>query len=347
MYKKITAFLLSIVIIFIFGEIIVRVFKLGSSFPYQKAKNDILMYEYIPNFKGRMWGKEFKTNLFGYRDYDYPLNKSASSFRIVVFGDSITVGTGLLLDEAYTKILEVMLNDSPPESDYNHFEVMNMGICAYNTIREVKLIEEKGLAFDPDMIIIQYCLDDIMPSIVETISEVGYKKTWVRIIKFIKDITFTLRFSRFIQYIRHNFIYRIYVMMEEKRVEKMGGLANALYSKSGRNWQETRNALSRLAQLTKKDQINVLLVIFPRFESLNDDYPYRKCHQLIKDTCFELGIPVLDLFDAYEGMNPQLLRLSEKTVDWWHPNKLGHEIAAQEIYTYIGLNKDDILGIKR
>ena len=344
MFKKIIALLLFIVMIFIFGEIIVRVFKLVSSFPYRKAKNEILMYEYIPNFKGKMWGKEFKINSFGYRDYNYPLDKSASSLRIVVLGDSITVGTGLLLDETYSKILEDMLNESPPASAYNHFEVMNMGVCAYNTIREVELLKEKGLTFDPNMVIMQYCLDDIMPSIVETIWEVGYKKTWVRIIEFIKNIMFTLRFSKFIQYIHHKLLYRIYVMIEEKRVEKMGGLANVLYSKSGTNWLETMNALKRFAKLAKEEKINTLLVIFPRFESLNENYPYRKCHRLIKDTCFEIGIPVLDLFDTYKGMNPEMLRLSEETVDWWHPNKLGNEIAAQEIYKYIILNKDYIFG---
>lgn len=346
MNKKIKAFLLSIVALFILGEIIVRAFNLISDFPYQKSKNDILMYEYIPNFSGKMWGKEFKTNSFGCRDYNYSIDKNPSSFRIIVLGDSITVGEGLALYDTDSKILETILNKAPIESGYNHFEVMNFGICAYNTAREVELLKEKGIMFNPDMIIIQYCLDDVIPSVIETLSRAGYQKPWTEIIKFIQDVMFKLKFSRFIQYLRQKALYYAYVIFEEHRVEKMGGLANLLYSESATNWLNTRNALKEFAEITKKNKINSLLVIFPRFESLNDNYPYKKAHQLIKDVCVEAGIPVLDLFDTYKGMNTEALRLSEKKFDWWHPNKLGNKIAAEAIYKYIISNKDNILLIK-
>ncbi len=193
------------------------------------------------------------------------------------------------------------------------------------------------------MVIIQYCLDDVMPSIVETIWEVGYKKAWIRILEFVKDVMFTLKFSRFIQYIRQKALHYIYIILEEKRVEKMGGLANVLYSESGPDWLKTKNALKEFSQIAKEKKIKTLLVIFPRFESLNENYPYSKVHRLVKDACVQIGIPVLDLFDTYKGMNVETLRLSEKKFDWWHPNELGNKIAAEAIYKYIISNKDSLL----
>ncbi len=33
----------------------------------------------------------------------------------------------------------------------------------------------------------------------------------------------------------------------------------------------------------------------------NDDYPYHELHDIVRTHCEENGIPVFDLFDAFEG----------------------------------------------
>ncbi len=338
--KKIIWLFSMLLFFFLVGEIAARVFSLGYDFPYRKSSNDILMYEYIPNFSGKMWGIEFKTNSLGFRDVEYPIKKEAHHFRALEFGDSIAVGEGVLLENTHSKVLEKMLNESPPVQGYRAFEVLNMGVCAFNTIREVELLEKKGLSLDPDMVIVQYCLDDVMPSIVETLSETGTNQTWIRALNFLKDVAFTLRASRLIQFVSMKSFYYYYIMLEENRVEEMGGLANLLYSDHETYWSDTKEALARLAHIGKREEIQLLVVIFSRFESLDENYPYRKVHEKIRLACEQNDIPVLDLFEAYRGMNPEDLRLSQKKWDWWHPNERAHKIAAEEIYRFLALHKD-------
>lgn len=342
---KKAVFILSLVIIFfILGEIIVRIFGLAPDFPYQKSKKPDLIYEYIPNFKGKMWGIEFKTNSSGFRDYEYPIQKDKGYFRVIVLGDSITVGEGIALKDSYTKQLEKKLNLVPPLIGYKHFEVINMGICAYNTVREAALFKQRGMAFHPNLVIIGYCLDDAVPSIEETIWELGLNKGWIKTLMIAKDIMFVFKDSHLMHFLRQRFINLIYVCFESKRVANMGSLANLLYSESERYWPDTKKALRELSQNANRENIKVLLVIFPRFESLNENYAYKRIHRLVRNTAEEYGIFVLDLFDAFSGLDPATLRLSDKEWDWWHPNETGNQIAADEIYKFLSAPKRQLFG---
>src|SRR3989339_601652 len=349
MGKKIRRGILIFALILIAGEIAVRIFRIGSDFPYRKSSNPVLLYEYLPGFEGKMWGRPFRTNSSGFRDIEFSLQKPSGVHRTVVLGDSIALGQGLDPEQTFAARLRERLNSDSPERKYEKWEVLNMAVCAYNTVREVELFKEEGVKYSPDLVILQYCLDDIMPSVEETIWETGLNKNWTRLLVWTKDAMFVLRFSRLAQVLRQIIFYQFYIVFESRRVEKMGGLANMLYQESQESWQLVRKSLEDLKRAAVSGNTAVLIVVYPRFEKLEAEYPYREVHEMIVRQCKALEIPVLDLFETFKGMDAGKLRLSERKWDWWHPNAEGNELAAQAIHDFLKQNRNEffVAGAKR
>ena len=67
--------------------------------------------EYTPirfkgNYQGSLWGIDFRTNRFGFRDEpEFPIEPEAGEYRILSLGDSIGFGLGIPSEKHYTKVL--------------------------------------------------------------------------------------------------------------------------------------------------------------------------------------------------------------------------------------------------
>ena len=75
------------------------------------------------------------------------LEKPDGVRRILLLGDSVVEGYGLPEPETLSRQLE----DLYPEGSV---EVLNFGVSAYCTRAEIELLEVKGLAFDPDIVVL-------------------------------------------------------------------------------------------------------------------------------------------------------------------------------------------------
>lgn len=133
------------------------------------GENSILLYELIPGYEGLFDGMEvcippstIKINSVGFRDHDYSIEKPEGVFRIVVLGDSLTMGLGVEMHESYPKVLERMLKSGPRE-----FEVLNLGIVGYNLIHKIEVLRRKGVSYKPDLILFQYSADDVVDKNIE------------------------------------------------------------------------------------------------------------------------------------------------------------------------------------
>lgn len=167
---KLTNFVIlfiSIIIILLCGEMIIRIFYprsyTSSFFQPQKwmfnrddewvkkavrpAEN--IGFELIPGIYG--------INNLGLFDEDRKIEKDKDVFKILVLGDSVTTHG----HPPYSKVLEVLLNQS---SHRYHFEVWNAAFPTYNTLLEKEYFRIKGIKFNPDMVIIGFCLNDFGPS---------------------------------------------------------------------------------------------------------------------------------------------------------------------------------------
>ncbi len=111
--------------------------------------DDMLGWSLVPGLRAvsKSTGQkiEYAINAAGFRDREYPQEKPAGTFRILLLGDSHTFGFGIPLDKHFSKILE---------GYFANVEVLNMGVNGYGLDQELLLMRDKGLAYHPDMVLV-------------------------------------------------------------------------------------------------------------------------------------------------------------------------------------------------
>ena len=77
----------------------------------------------------------------------------------------------------------------------------------------------------------------------------------------------------------------------------------------------------------------MVAVVFPLFGvPLNEDYPFHPLHQKVHNCLEAAGIPYRDLFSLFEGI--PLERVQVIPGADFHPNEIGHRLAAESIYEW-------------
>src|SRR5262249_12331490 len=91
-----------------------------------------------------------------YRDLERTLAKPAGTHRIVALGDSIAWGFGVEFEDAYPQRVERSLTRHRGE----HWEVVNLARPGMNSVEEAEQRAEEGVAYDPDLVLLGFCLND-------------------------------------------------------------------------------------------------------------------------------------------------------------------------------------------
>jgi len=102
----------------------------------------------------------------------------------------------------------------------------------------------------------------------------------------------------------------------------------------GQTWVDCRWALRKIRTASVDRGIPIALVVFPLFQGQMDStYPYFDLHARVRAMEETLGIPVLDLFDTYRGVDGRRLAVVPFTDA--HPNELAHRLAADAIAEFL------------
>lgn len=101
-----------------------------------------------------------------------PFEKPTGTYRIAIAGDSIAFGWGVAEADAFPRVLERMLNDAPNKHpNVTRYEVINGGTPGWGLPAYYLWLEELGLRFAPDLVIVTFInndLTDIITSLVGT-----------------------------------------------------------------------------------------------------------------------------------------------------------------------------------
>jgi lysophospholipase L1-like esterase len=257
------------------------------------------------------------TNSAGLHDHEYPVDKPAGTFRIVVLGDSVAYGYRVDLDQSLTKRLEQKVNATGP----TRAEVLNFGVPGYNTTQELAYLRDTGLDYGPDLVLLIYVLNDADPVIVP---EHGLGRA--------PDepeppAMLTQTIGRF--YLPQ-LLYSVY-----GRLRAPAAAADdprAKFTEANPGWIDSRTALQDMAELTRSRGIPLVVAIFPYLVQLDDRYPYASIHDLVGQTVADAGAHPLDLCPAFRGYAARPLWVGPADQ---HPNAHGHEIAAEAIYQFL------------
>ena len=103
-------------------------------------------------------GAPVSTNRHGHRGGKYPVAKPDGVVRVLGLGDSVMFGQGVGDRVPYLRGLELALAERTPET---RWQVLNTAVPGYNTAQQVALLESRGLAFEPDLVIVGFVSNDV------------------------------------------------------------------------------------------------------------------------------------------------------------------------------------------
>ena len=276
----------------------------------QPAADPQLSFSHATNRSAFLMGAPVSINSHGLRDREYPVAKPPDVYRIVMLGDSTTFGWGVPVEQTVAKILERELNKLQVPG-YSRFEVLNAGVGNYNTVQEVTHYLTFDRAFKPDLVILQYFINDAEPVPTE-------RKL------FLVDRSYLVAYtvSRFDSMLR----------LTGTRPNWKEYYAS-LYEDGRPGLEAAKQALAKLASRANEDGTKLLVTILPELREINGEYPFAAAHQKIKDALSANHVPVLDLIDGLRGHGPESTLWVTKADD--HPNGKANTLVAAQVLRWV------------
>jgi lysophospholipase L1-like esterase len=268
------------------------------------SPNPLVGHHHKPDAEARLMGVHVRTNGDGFRDDDYPVEKGEKR-RVMLLGDSLTLGWGVEKEETFEHLLEQKLDAAAPT------EVINLGIGNYNTTQEVNLFIDKGLKYRPDQVVLFYFINDAEP--------VPQKARFPG-----------LGHSRLITF------YWSRIKAARAQVspdaQDFREYYSALYRDGAVGWERSKAAFLQLKQICEDEGIDLKVVVLPELHEL-DPYTFAREHEQIMQFLEASGIPALDLAPYFKSEpEPQSLWVS---MDDAHPNARAHALIANYTLDFI------------
>jgi len=279
----------------------------------QPVANPKISFAHRPNSHAFLMGADVQINSQGLRDYEYPLAKPPGVYRILLLGDSTTFGWGDSLDQTTPKILERDLN-AVHVPGISRFEALNAGVGNYDTVQEVTYYQTRGRGFHPDLVILDYFINDPEPVPVE-------KKGFLIDRSYLIAFT-TNRFDGVLRRLGARPDWKIYYA--------------SLYNEDRPGYRACVAALKDLAASTRENHAKVLVALLPELHQINEDYPFAAEHQKIKDVLAAEDVPVLDLIQGLRNHGPEMMLWVTPLDD--HPNGKANALIAAQMRDWILAN---------
>lgn len=271
------ALLIGISLFFVIGEITYRSYVYFFKPLHRPSRVKGVIWEPTPGAEVHWEGMDYKISSMGLKDYEYTVKKPDSVFRIAMVGDSVTFGETELPD-TYPNVMEKKLRERFKDSRMK-FEVLNFGINGTGSQHHLNLVKERVLQYEPDLIILGYCLNDIRFTFIYNNPQL----VWI------------LQHSHFANFIAVRSI-TFYKILREK----MGIVTVDNYFEYVLKWYDDPARLARLRGILRemnhtanKRGIKFVVAVFPFSQQLKEGADL-KPQRVVADICKTEGISVHD-----------------------------------------------------
>jgi hypothetical protein len=256
-------------------------------------------------------------NSRGYRDLERAVPKPAGVRRAVCLGDSFTWGTGVLFDDTWPQRIERLLSRERGE----RWEAVNLGEEGLNTVQEAAKLASEGMAYEPDVVVLAYVLND---------SEDGSAAEARRVSDWVAERRESAAGSRSL--LDRSALVRLvrgrwFATAENRR--RISGF-HSMYAEGDPGWVAGRQGLRAMAGSCKERGVPLVVAIFPLLgNDLDDRYPFTAIHARVAQAAGEAGARVVDLLPWYRGLDWRVLTVDGPRDE--HPNEVALRIASQAI----------------
>jgi lysophospholipase L1-like esterase len=326
MWKNLSLVIFALLLALGIGEVLVAVTGVAPEVAvisvgrYRFSANPSIGYEPVPHYEGSgrtTWFMTFndRSNNLGFRDRDHDVRRIEDTRRILILGDSVTMGIGIKSpEEIYSSVLERELRAAG-----KNVEVLNFGVAGYNTQQEVAMLIEKGLVFDPDIVVLQYCLNDreeVNGGVLRKLRRTEKHATGTESNLLVP----VLNRSALYRFLHHHVLAEASRLRRDESLERLGE-------------DTVEESFALLARTARKEDIEVLVVVFPFFMRGGEVKPEAadaEEHRTIAGYSAANGLRHLDLASVFRecaAAAPGEPVASDRI----HPTPRGHACAATAI----------------
>lgn len=275
-----------------------------------------------------------KTNSHGLREVELQLEREPGMFRILCLGDSLTFGNGVPVQETYPKQLEHILHSQMPGQ---RFQVINAGVPGYDTWQEAAYLKEFGWKLKPDVVIIGFYANDIVPKpemVGQTVNDLGEIRRfgWKGLIS--DQVVHQLKRSRLLLLIRDRYDKLMRRLSPSAQDTHQLALINGSFHpiiEAGLT--QVDSSLHEIAEMGETHGFRLLIVFFPLPEQVMRDYPSSIYPGKVKYITQKYHIPFIDLMPTFQK---HFDGFGSLFIEWdGHPNAAAYNIAARTIWEYL------------
>jgi lysophospholipase L1-like esterase len=330
LYQKVLLLAISAVFSLALLEAVVRRLPDAQRILFVPSRLPGVAYQLAPGTIARYGPYEYRINSWGWRYPELPKEKPEGYFRIFGLGDSVLFGQNTGKNDV-AAVLEEKLNAKPLKKGVTRWQVINTGVLGYNTCQEAALLRELVDGFKPDMVFVEYCVNDAegphAPFGMDV--ERGTMPPWWRAYHWVKGRFVSLKYivqklSPTITRLRGRKAFAPPIDLNQEIAYTV-----ALHDPKGPFWGKAAACISSFGEYQKRTGTNVVFTIFPLINHLGSP-ELEKAYAQVERTARDAGLTVINLYPSFKKLAPaDVLRMQG---DGMHPTEDGHVFAAGVVY---------------
>lgn len=231
---------------------------------------------------------------------DYSIKKASSTFRIITLGDSFTFGLYLNTKDNYTEQLESTLNSQC--TAYENYEVLNLAEAGYDIQYALERYRIRGLKYNPDLV------------------------TWL-----FSDSDFAINLNK-IEKINQEYQAKAILNAQKKGLPRTTQMDQEAWNHALKTLRSTtelddhiHQGIEYLYKIRDLYSGPLVLITQPHTFELNTNKKFPEFNSFFSSPDVHYINTIGDIF------NPQYTVSSKDA----HPNKLGSEHIAQDLFDYL------------
>ena len=291
--------------------------------------DDNLIWKLDPELGKKYFNGAFKVNEIGFRDNSYNEN---AEIKILILGDSVSWGHKIFNYKlTYTYMLEKFIEKSTKK----YIEVINASVPGYSTFQHLNYLKNHGLKLKPDIIILQFSLNDVFERY-NTVAQFGGDAFFLGIdtrnsIKGLKG--WLIRNSHLYEMLMKG-ILKIYKKRENYNINNL--LVDNPSSEIIDAWNLTLSEIDEIHKVAKLHNIPFAVMIAPHELQLyknNSNQPQVIIKNHAKKNNFEV-LNLLQFFYSNYNKNNKI----QLFIDDNHFSKTGHFLTAMSLHVFLSIN---------
>lgn len=302
-------------------------------------------WSHRPGAVGNYFGQFVRINSLGLREREFPLRKPKDEFRILFVGDSIAVGIGLPAEDTFVRQVESRLNTT---ASLPTIRTINAGCNGYTTWQQTDYLQSEGLHLDPDLIVLCFCLNDVI-DVIDAPSRTLRGKPWIVEYPPLNHFSGLVRMAAHINDTRRAKIIReqhlwthqdLYGAPREQWIHVTDLFKDPPPKNVADAWNQTFEDLEEFNRVCTRSRTPWVLLSFPIASKLPPDAPARKITRRLHEWAANHDVPALDVTDALESWRAeQAADIQRLFIDQIHPSAEGSLVIADAIHCFLEANQ--------